>query len=93
MVFEFVVQAQYVHVVCDAQVVTNLIPFYVQCADDDDNLRTVRKLLKHTHLRVPPESRQNPACVIIVKKFTSEFEVQFISELRNALFNVFGLNF
>lgn len=31
--------------------------------------------------------------MIVIEKFTSEFEVKFVSELRNPLSDVFGLNF
>ena len=31
--------------------------------------------------------------MIIVEKFTSELEVEFVAELSDALFDVFGLNF
>ena len=93
MPLELIMKPQHIHVIRDAQVIADLVPLNVQCAYDNDDFRAVGQLPEHAHLGIRPETRQNPACMIVIEKFTSEFEVKFVSELRNPLSDVFGLNF
>ncbi len=86
---ESLAQAEYIHVVGDAEVLTHLILLYIDRRDDDDDFGMFLQLPEHTELAVGPESRQNAACVIIVEKFSSQLEVELVPKLSYALFNVF----
>ena len=68
-------QAQHIFVVGDAQVATHLVLFDVESANHNYHLSNVAQLHEHSQFAVGVETRQNAACVIIVKQLTSKLEV------------------
>jgi len=48
-------------------------------------------LHQHTQFAVRQETGQHTTGVIIIKQFTSEFKIQFVTELSDALLDLFGL--
>ncbi len=85
---EFLAEAQYVHIVGDAQVVADLVLLDVDGGDDDDDLHFIAQLHQHLELAVRLETRQHAAGVEIVEQFAAEFHVKFVPEMRNAFFDV-----
>ena len=81
-----------VHVVGDAQIVTDLIFCDVGGADGDDDLRLVGKLHQHPQLAVGLKAREHPGGMVVVKKLSAEFQIQFISKLADPLTDVVGLH-
>ena len=88
---EHLAQAQHVLVVGDAQVAALLVLLDVRGTDDDDYLRIVLQLREHLQFAVGLEARQDTTGVVVVEKLTAEFKVKFVSELGDALLDVFGL--
>ena len=88
---ECVAQAEHVFVVGDAEVGAHFVFFDVHGADNDDYLGIVLELCKHFQLAVGLKAGQHAAGVIVVEKFSTKFEVKFVSELAYSFFNVFGL--
>ncbi len=64
---ELAAQTQHVHVVGDAEILTNLVLLDILCADHYNYLRAVLKLTEHLQLDIGLEARQHAACVMIVK--------------------------
>ena len=90
---EFVAEPEHVHVVGDAQVGPHLALLDVCGTDDYHYFRAVAQLGQHPELAVRLETRENPACVVIVEELASEFEIKLVSELGDALLDVLGLDF
>ena len=89
---ENVDQAQYVHVIGDAQIAAHLVFLDVGGVDDDDDLRVVLELLQHPDLAVGGEAGQHPGGVIVVKQLSAKLQIQLAAELRNAVLNVLRLH-
>ena len=68
-------QAQHIFVVGDAQVAAHLVLFDVESANHNYHLGNIAQLHEHSQFAVGVETRQNAACVIIVKQLTSKLEV------------------
>ena len=64
---EFSPEPENVHVIGDSKVAADLALLYVDCADDNDYLAAVAQGFEHMELAVGLESRQHPACVIIIE--------------------------
>ena len=90
---EDVAQPQYVLVIGDAQVAPNLVLLNIHGTDNDDDLRIVLQLREHPQLAVRLEPRQHSAGVEVVIQLPAEFQVKFMSELRDALLDVLRLDF
>ena len=88
---EFVPEAQYIHIVGYAQVLTHLVLLYVQGADHNHDFRPVAELLEHLELAVGLETREYAARVVVVPEFSSKLEVELVAELLHSLHNVLGL--
>ena len=88
---ECVDKAQNVKVIGDTKVTSDLILFDIGRVDDNDHLSVVLELKQHLKLTVRLETRQYPACMIIVKKLTSELEIKLVSELSDTLLDLLGL--
>ena len=89
---EDVNQAQNVQIVGDAQIAAYFVLFNVGRADDNDDFRLRGQLSEHAELAVRCKAWQNTGGVVVVKKFSSEFEVEFVVKLVDALLDVFGLH-
>ena len=89
---ECVDQAQGVVVVGDAEVAAALVALDIIRRDGDDDLRLVAHLHEHAHLAVGGEARQHARCVVVVKEFAAELQIQLAAEERDALADVFGLH-
>ena len=64
---EFSPEPENVHVIGDSKVAADLALLYVDCADDNDYLAAVAQGFEHMELAVGLESRQHPACMIIIE--------------------------
>ena len=49
-------------------------------------------IMKHLELAVRLEAGKYPACVIVVKQFSAQFQIKFVSELPDAFLDMFGLD-
>ena len=91
-VFEFGFEPEHVGVVGYAKILTHLVLFNVNRAYDNYDFGTVAELLEHLELAVRLETRKNPACVIVVKQFSAQFQIKFVPELPDAFLDMFGLD-
>ena len=80
-VLELTTKAQHVLIVCNAQVGTLLVLLYIGCTNHNNNLDAIADFLEHTQFAVRLEPRQNSAGMVIVKKFTAQFEVKLSVKL------------
>ena len=55
--------------------------FDVGSTNDNHNLYAVANLLKHAQLAVGLKTWQHSACMMVVKEFTTKFEIQFAIKL------------
>ena len=53
----------------------------------------VFELLQHFELAVGFKTRKNAGSMVVIKKFSAEFQVKLVAEHVNPLFDVFGLHF
>ena len=86
---EFVDETKDVAVRGDAEITADLVLFNRICADGDDDFRLVRKLHQHTQFTVRSKSRKNSGSMVIVKKLSAKFQIQFIVKLVDSFTNVF----
>ena len=89
---EFIPEAQHVHVISDAEVASDLIFLDVYGTDDNDDFGIVFHLKEHLELAVRLKSRQDAAGMVVVKQLPAELHVKFVTELRNPLLDVLGLD-
>ena len=80
-VLELTTKAQHVLIVSNAQVGTLLVLLYIGCTNHDNNLDAIADFLEHAQFAVRLETRQNSAGMMIVKKFTAQFEVKLSVKL------------
>ena len=85
-------EPQNVHIVGDAQIVADLVFRDIGGADGNDDLRLIGKLHQHPQLTVGLKTRKHPGGMVVVKKLSTEFQVQFISKLADPLTDVIGLH-
>ena len=88
---KFLTQAQYILVVCDAEVCAFLIFLNVRGTDYDDYLYAVTELLQHPQLTVWLKSRKYTACMVVIKQFAAKLEVQFAIKLGDSFSDVLRL--
>ena len=68
-------ESQHIFIVRDAQVLTDLVLFNVECTDDNHYLGTGAELLEHSQLAVGLESGQHSAGMKVVEKFAAKLKV------------------
>ena len=85
-------EAEHIDIVGDAEIAAYLIFFDIRRGDGDDDFRLVRELQQHAKLAVRLKARENAGSVVVVEEFAAEFQIEFVSELGNALANVLGLH-
>ena len=90
---KLIAEAQHIHIVSDAQVAAYLVFLNVDRADDDDNFRNINQLRQHSQFAVGLETGQHTAGVEVVEEFSAKFEIQFVAEFRDAILDVFRLDF
>ena len=89
LVPEFLNKTEDILVVGDAQVMADLVLFDVSRIDGNEDFGLVSHLKEHTELAVRCKAGQDPGGVVVVKKLSSEFQIQLVSEFPNTLFDVF----
>ena len=67
----------------------DLVLFDVSRIDGNEDFGLVSHLKEHTELAVRCKAGQDPGGVVVVKKLSSEFQIQLVSEFPNTLFDVF----
>ena len=90
-VLELVSESQNILVVCDSEVLTDFVLFYVNGADDNNYFGTVAQLLKHLQLAVRKKSWQDAARMEVVEEFAAELKVEFVAEFFNPFDDMLGL--
>ena len=90
---EYVDQAQYVQIVGDAQIAANLVLFNIIGVDDNDDLRLILELHEHLQLGIGLEARQNARCVIVVKEFAAELQIELAAEFGDTVADMLRLHF
>ena len=90
-IFEFRAKSQDILIIGDSEVASHLVLFDVDGTDDHKNLCLISQLKQHLELTVRLKTGENSACVVVIEKLTSEFEVKFVSELSYSLLDLFGL--
>ena len=80
-VLELTTKAQHVLIVCNAQVGTLLVLLNIGCTNHDNNLNAIADFLEHAQFAVRLKTRQYSAGMMIVKKFTAQFEVKLSVKL------------
>ncbi len=78
-------QTENIHVIGDAQVITDFVFLNISGIDDYDDLGLVRKLHQHLQFAVRSKSRKDSGSMVVVKQFSSEFQVELVSELADPL--------
>ena len=91
--FELGTQTQHILIVGDAQIAAHLVLLDIQGADYQNHLRLIFQLQEHLQLTVGLKSRQNTACVVVVKQLATELQIELVAKLRNTLFNLLRLYF
>ena len=86
-------EAEDINVIGDPEIRADLIFFNIRSADDYHNLRLIGELQKHRKLAVRRKARKDARCVIIVKQFASEFQIELIPKLVNPFPDMVRLHF
>ena len=68
-------ETEHVHIIRDSKVIADLIFGDIRCVDRNNDLSLVGKLHQHAQLAVRLEARKNSGGMVIVKQFTSEFQI------------------
>ena len=89
LVAEFLDQAQNIYVVGDAKVMADLVFLNISSVDGDDDLCLISKLEKHLEFAVRCKSRKYAGSVVVIEKFSAEFQIQLVTELADSLTDVF----
>ena len=90
---ESVNQAKDVLIVGNAEVATNLVLFDVASIDGDDDFGLILELFEHADFGVRSKARQNAACMMVIKKFSTKFKIKFTTKFRDTFLNFFRLSF
>ena len=90
---ESVNQAKNVLIVGNAEVATNLVLFDVASIDGDDDFGLILELFEHADFGVRSKARQNAACMMVIKKFSTKFKIKFSTKFRDTFLNFFRLSF
>ena len=78
---ELATQTKYIFIIGNTQVGTFLVLLNVGSTDNYHYLYAVADFLKHTQLAVWLKAWQNAAGMVVVEKFTTQFEVKFSVKL------------
>ena len=74
-VSEYTDQAQYIQIVCNAQIVADLVFCDISGIDRDDDLCLISQLHEHAELAVRFEARKHAGCMVIIVKLSAEFQI------------------
>ncbi len=89
---EFVDQTQHILLISNPQILPYFVGSDVLRVDDSHDFGLVLELEQHLELGIRCEARKNPACVIVIKQFATELQIQLIAEFINALPDMFRLH-
>ena len=90
---ESVNQAKNVLIVGNAEVATNLVLFDVASIDGNDDFGLILELFEHANFGVRSKARQDAACMMVIKKFSTKFKIKFSTKFRDTFLNFFRLSF
>ena len=74
-VSEYMDQAQYIQIVCNAQIVADLVLCDISGIDGDDDLCLVSQLHEHAELAVRLEARKYTGCMVIIVQLAAKFQI------------------
>ena len=72
---EYMDQAQYIQIVCNAQIVADLVLCDISGIDGDDDLCLVSQLHEHAELAVRLEARKYTGCMVIIVQLAAKFQI------------------
>ena len=72
---EYMDQAQYIQIVCNAQIVANLVLCDISGIDGDDDLCLVRSCMSMRSLLSGSEARKYTGCMVIIVQFAAKFQI------------------
>ncbi len=81
---KFIHETKNILVIGNAKVAAYFILVNVIGTDNNNDLRLIRKLHQHAEFAVRFKTRENTGCMVIIKKFASEFKVKLVSELADS---------
>ena len=84
-------QAQHIGVIGDAEVAAGAVLLDIVGVDGDDDFDILLHLQQHSELAVRLEARQNAGGVEVIVELAAEFQIEPVSELRDALADMGGL--
>ena len=90
---ELVDQTEYITVVGDAEVTADFVFLNIGCGNCHNNLGLIGKLHQHAQFCVRCKARKNAGCVEIVEQLSTEFQIQLVVKLVDAVADVLGLHF
>ena len=68
---EFLTQPEHIHVVCDAEVASDLVSLDINGTDYYNNLSFVCKVAEHSQFAVGLEAGEHTAGVVVIEKFAA----------------------
>ena len=84
---ECVDEAQYVHVVGNAQVAADFVLFNIAGIDDQNDFYVLFHLHQHVDLTIRLKARQYPGSVIVIEKLAAELQIKFAAKLSDSFFD------
>ena len=90
---ELINQAEHVAVIGDAEVTADFVFLNIGCGNCHNNLGLIGKLHQHAQFCVRCKARKNAGCVEIVEQLSTEFQIQLVVKLVDAVADVLGLHF
>ena len=90
---ELINQTEHVAVIGDAEVAADFVFLNIGCGNCHNNLGLIGKLHQHAQFCVRCKARKNAGCVEIVEQLSTEFQIQLVVKLVDAVADVLGLHF
>ena len=80
-------QPQHIRIIGNAKVSSDLVLLNITCTDNKHNFRLVLQLHQHIDFAVRFKAGQNTRCMVIIKQFSAEFQIELSAELADTLFD------
>ena len=82
---KFVHEAEYISVVCYAEIAPDFIILYISSGYNNDYFGLLFQLEQHMQLGIGLEARQNSGSMVIVEELAAELEIKLAAELTDPL--------
>ena len=90
---ESVDKSERVHIIGDTEIASDLVLFDRRRRNDDNDLGAVAKTDEHSDLAVRLKTGKHARRMVIVEKFSAEFEIKFSAETVDPFLDAFRLHF